>query len=312
MSMTALNVESLSVEYKGQTETIRAVDNVTFSLESGESLGIVGESGCGKSTLGMALLRSLADSGTASGTIRLGGKSILDMPKADFDARYRWKQISMVFQAAMNSLDPVYTIDAQLHEVLAEHKYEGDYQGAIRRTVNAVGLDTNILDRYPHELSGGMRQRIVIAMALLLEPQLIIADEPTTALDVLVQSQIIKVLTELKKSGTSIILITHDLALLSEIADKIAIMYAGQLVEMCSAKEIYTNPQHPYTRALIAATPTLDGKFPKSIPGSPPNLAVQNTACRFMPRCAEAFSKCECDPPTFSKDSRYTRCWLYE
>ena len=310
--MVALKVNSLNVEYANQTGTIRAVDGATFSLESGQFLGIAGESACGKSTLGLALMHSLPDNGVASGHISLDGKSILDMDNDNFDATYRWKHIAMVFQAAMNSLDPVYTIDEQIREVLDEHSYDGNRDEIINNALDTVGLNNNVRYKYAHELSGGMRQRIVIAMALVLKPQLVIADEPTTALDVLVQSQIIKVLQNLKKNGTSIILITHDLALLSEIADKIAIMYAGQIVEICSAKDIYTNAQHPYTKALIAATPTLQGTRPQSIPGSPPNLLIQDPACRFRSRCVFAFEKCKCDPPTFEKDSRFTRCWLYE
>ena len=242
----------------------------------------------------------------------LGGESILDMNERSFDSSYRWKQIAMVFQAAMNSLDPVYTIGDQMREVLYEHAHDSDVEETVGSAVNAVGLDARILDRYAHELSGGMRQRVVIAMALLLNPRLVIADEPTTALDVLVQSQIMRVLAGLKEKGTSMIFITHDLALLSEVADKIAVMYAGQIVELGGARDIYTDARHPYTQALIAATPTLRGTTPRSISGNPPDLARPGSSCRFMPRCARAFAKCKIDPPVFGTRSAYARCWLYE
>ena len=192
---------------------------------------------------------------------------MLAMKGRDYDATHRWKRVSMVFQAAMNSLDPVYTIGEQLAEVLEEHKRARGADDAIASAIRDVGLEGSVLRQYPHELSGGMRQRAVIAMALLLEPRLVIADEPTTALDVLVQSQVIGVLRRLRQRGTSVIVITHDLALLSEIADVVAIMYAGQIVELGCAREIYDSPRHPYTQALIAATPTIHGDAPQHISG---------------------------------------------
>ena len=308
----SLDVRSLCVEYERGGQRIRAVDGASFSLGPGESLGIAGESACGKSSVGLALMRSLPAGGSASGRVRLGGESILDMPESEFDASYRWKRVSMVFQAAMNSLDPVYTIGDQLAEVMAEHGRGAEAGDAALRAVEAVGLGPQVLHRYPHEISGGMRQRAVIAMALMLDPQLVIADEPTTALDVLVQAQVMDVLAGIKARGASIVFITHDLALLAEIADKVAVMYAGQIVEFGEARQIYSDAQHPYTQALIAATPTLGGVMPQSIPGAPPDLARPGTACRFAPRCARAFEKCARDPPEIRNDSGYARCWLYE
>ena len=310
--MAMLEVDSLCVEYATAGGRLMAVDGATFSLGAGEALGIAGESACGKSTLGMALMRSLPAGTSVTGSARLDGTDMLAMKGRDYDATHRWKRVSMVFQAAMNSLDPVYTIGEQLAEVLEEHGRARGADDAIASAIRDVGLEGSVLRQYPHELSGGMRQRAVIAMALLLEPRLVIADEPTTALDVLVQSQVIGVLRRLRQRGTSVIVITHDLALLSEIADVVAIMYAGQIVELGSAREIYDRPRHPYTQALIAATPTIHGDAPQHISGRPPDMARPGKACRFMPRCAHAMEKCNVDPHVFGDPARYTRCWLYE
>jgi peptide/nickel transport system ATP-binding protein len=218
----------------------------------------------------------------------------------------------MVFQGAMNSLDPVYTIKQQFVEVLKEHDYAGDSEKLILDSINSVNLDESVLKKYPHELSGGMKQRIIIAMALLLKPKLVIADEPTTALDVLIQAQIINLLKKLKKDGMSIMLITHDLAVLSEIADKVGIMYGGQMIEFGSSQDIYKNPMHPYTKGLLESIPTLHGGKPKYIKGNPPDLLSPKEGCKFIDRCPEAMEKCKKDPPRFKTDSGYVMCWLYE
>jgi len=218
----------------------------------------------------------------------------------------------MVFQGAMNSLDPVYTIKQQFVEILKHHKYEGDSDKLIFKAINSVNLDESILKKYPHELSGGMKQRITIAMALLLKPKFVIADEPTTALDVLIQAQIVNLLKKLKKDGMSIMLITHDLAILSEIADKIGIMYGGKMIEFGSSNAIYKNPKHPYTQGLLESIPTLHGGKPKFIKGNPPDLLSPKEGCKFMDRCPEAMEKCKKDPPRFKTDSGYVMCWLYE
>ncbi|HSD04880.1 MAG TPA: ABC transporter ATP-binding protein, partial [Nitrosopumilaceae archaeon] len=197
--------------------------------------------------------------------------------------------------------------------VLKQHHYKGNYDDIISEMVNSVGLDISVLKKYPHELSGGMKQRIVIAMALLLKPKFVIADEPTTALDVLVQAQIINLLKKLKKDGMSIMLITHDLAIISEIAEKIGIMYAGKLVEFGNASEIYKNPKHPYTQALLESIPSLKIKKEiKYIKGNPPNLLNPPEGCRFYDRCPHAMEKCKKDPPRFKTNSGYVHCWLYE
>ena len=218
----------------------------------------------------------------------------------------------MVFQGAMNSLDPVFTIKEQFLEILKQHNFEGDAEQVISDAMHSVSLDENVLKKYPHELSGGMKQRVVIAMALLLKPKFVIADEPTTALDVLIQAQIVNLLKNLKKDGMSFMLITHDLAVLSEIADKIGIMYGGQMVEFGSSEEIYKNPKHPYTQGLLESIPTLKGNTPKYIKGIPPSLLDAPTECRFIERCPLAIEKCKQVPPKFKTETGYVRCWLYE
>jgi len=247
-----------------------------------------------------------------SGKVSFDGESILDLTESKFDTDYRWKKISMVFQGAMNSLDPVYTIKQQFVEVLKEHDYRGDSEKLILDSISSVNLDESVLKKYPHELSGGMKQRIIIAMALLLKPKFVIADEPTTALDVLIQAQIVSLLKKLKKDGMSIMLITHDLAVLSEIADKIGIMYGGGMIEFGSSQDIYKNPKHPYTKGLLESIPTLHGGKPKYIKGNPPDLLSPKEGCKFIDRCPEAMEKCKKDPPRFKTNSGYVMCWLYE
>ena len=306
-----LSISGLFSRYSSSQGPVYAVDDVDFELNSGESIGIAGESACGKSTLGLSLIRMLSG-GESFGKIVFNGDSILDLSESDFDNQFRWKKISMIFQGAMSSLDPVFTIKQQFVEILKQHNFDGDIDNLILDSINSVYLDKNILKKYPHELSGGMKQRVIIAMALILKPQFVIADEPTTALDVLIQAQIINLLKILKKDGMSFMLITHDLAVLSEIADKIGIMYGGQMVEFGSSKEIYSNPKHPYTQGLLESIPTLKGNTPKYIPGTPPSLLDAPTECRFIARCPLAIEKCKQLPPKFKTDSGYVRCWLYE
>ena len=218
----------------------------------------------------------------------------------------------MIFQGAMNSLDPVFTIKNQFIELLHQHGFNGDKTKAIHDAVESVGLNQSVLSKYPHQLSGGMKQRVVIALALILKPRLVIADEPTTALDVLTQSQIVNMLKRLKRDGMSFMFITHDLAVLSEIADKIGIMYGGQMIEFGASHEIYNDPKHPYTKALLDSIPRLRGGPPKYIPGVPPSLLDPPTQCRFIERCPLAVEKCKQVPPEFQTTSGYVRCWLYE
>jgi peptide/nickel transport system ATP-binding protein len=311
-----LIVSRLKAYYFTENGPIRAVDGINFKLSDGESLGIVGESACGKSTLAAALMQSIESPGRiVEGSITLGGADITQMSSSEFDSKVRWKKIAMVFQGAMNALDPVYTIESQLREILREHRFQGKIDEKVAQSLQQVGLDLSIAKRFPHELSGGMKQRVVIAMALLLDPDILIADEPTTALDMIVQSQIIRLLKKLQKEkGITIILISHDLALVSQLTDKIAIMYAGQLVEVSSTGDIYNNPRHPYTQALIKAIPRLrtEDKKIHFVKGSPPSLLSPPLGCRFYDRCIHAMDICKRNPLEFETETGYVRCWLHE
>ena len=302
-----LKAEGLCATWPGPVYAVHGVD---FEARDGESVGIAGESACGKTTLGLAVMRML-QGGSVSGTITLGNKEILGMPEQEFDSALRWKEVAMVFQGAMSSLDPVFTVKDQLYEVMRRHGRNAGDADALD-AVRSVGLDPGVLSKYPHELSGGMKQRVVIAMALLLRPGLVIADEPTTALDVLVQAQIISLLKSLKGKGMSFVLITHDMAVLSELCDVVGIMYGGQMVEFGALKDVYQNPKHPYTQGLLESVPTLGGKRPGFIPGSPPSLADAPGPCRFMDRCPHAAKKCLEPPPKVRTGRGYVRCWLYD
>jgi peptide/nickel transport system ATP-binding protein len=311
--MPKIEISDLSVDYKTSHGNIHALENVEFQLEDGESIGIAGESACGKSTLGLTIIRMLQGGNIVSGKITFNGESILDMSDSKFDGSMRWKEISMIFQGAMNSLDPVFTIKQQFDDLLKQHGFGDNVDKITRDAISAVNLDYSVLKKYPHELSGGMKQRIVIAMALLLTPKFVIADEPTTALDVLIQAQIVNLLKTLKKNGMSLMLISHDLAILSEVAEKIGVMYGGKMVEFGTSAEIYRNPKHPYTQGLLNSIPTLrKQKKLKFIPGSPPDLSSTKPGCRFFDRCPEAMDKCKTDPPKIKTDSGYVLCWLYE
>jgi peptide/nickel transport system ATP-binding protein len=311
--LTTLSIEELCVEYQLRNKTVHAVDGVSFSLENNESLGIVGESACGKSTLGLAIIRSVPGGRIVKGDIVLDGKSILKISEEEFAKTIRWKKISMVFQGAMNSLDPVFSIKQQFEEILRAHNYSGDHLKTINDAIDSVGLPSTVLDKFPHELSGGMKQRVVIAMALILQPNLVIADEPTTALDVLVQAQIMSLLKKLKKEGMSLVLISHDLGIISEIADKVGIMYAGKMVEFGTLQEVYSNPKHPYTQALLKSMPKIrDDSELTSLKGAPPNLSDIPVGCRFYDRCAHAMEKCRKEPPKIKTKSGHVLCWLYD
>jgi peptide/nickel transport system ATP-binding protein len=311
-----LKVEDLQVYYFTNRGRVRAVDHISFEISGNESIGIVGESASGKSTLGAAIIRSVNPPGKiVKGKIYVNGKNVLDLSESYFNREIRWKKIAVVFQGAMNSLDPVYRISEQLRELMQEHKIKGDFEQLTYQALIDVGLDKSVANRYPHELSGGMKQRVVIAMALLLQPLILIADEPTTALDVLVQAQIMNLLKKLKaERNMNIVMITHDISLISEIADKIGIMYAGQIVELSSSSELLVNPRHPYTQALIKAIPKIHATYNKidSIKGIPPDLASELTGCRFYERCPHAMDVCLQDPPLFKTKTGYVKCWLYK
>jgi peptide/nickel transport system ATP-binding protein len=311
-----LSVRGLRVYYTTSERIIKAVDGVSFEIKENESLGIAGESACGKSTLGSALLRNLQPAAKIiDGSILLDDVDILKLGDSDFSRKIRWKRIAMVFQGAMNALDPVFTIKDQMKEILRNHNIKESDEDLISKSLADVGLEPTVAKKYPHELSGGMKQRIVIAMALLLSPDILIADEPTTALDVLVQTQIIALLRRLKnKKGITIILISHDLAIMSALAEKIAIMYSGQIVEFGNASDIYMNPKHPYTQALISAMPRLNSEKDKVsyIGGHPPDLSNLPSGCKFLSRCPYAMEVCKKDPPQTRTHNGYTYCWLYE
>ena len=306
-----LIVNGLSAQYHTSKGSVYAVDDVDFDLSDGESIGIAGESACGKSTLGLSIIRMLLG-GTTNGEILFDGDSLLNISESEFTEKFRWKKISMIFQGAMNSLDPVFTIKEQFIEILKQHNFHGNLDETIVNAIHSVSLNDVVLKKYPHELSGGMKQRVIIAMALLLKPKFVIADEPTTALDVLIQAQIVNLLKKLKKDGMSFMLITHDLAVLSEITDKIGIMYGGHMVEFGSSHEIYQNPKHPYTQGLLESIPKLKGNVPKYIKGIPPSLLEPPTQCRFIERCPLAIEKCKTVPPKFKTKTGYVRCWLYD
>jgi len=311
--MSYISVIDLKTQYSTSAGIVHAVDGVSFSLEKGESIGIAGESACGKSTLGLSMMRTLQGGKIISGDILLEEKSIIKVSESEFAKNYRWKEISMVFQGAMNSLDPVFTVEYQFHEILKQHRYTGDYNKRIVEAISSVGLDSAVLKKFPHELSGGMKQRIVIAIALLLNPKFVIADEPTTALDLLVQAQIINLLKKLKKDGMSFMLITHDLAIISEIAEKIGVMYGGKMVEFGSSSEVYKDPKHPYTQGLLQSIPSLkENKKPGYIKGNPPPLINPTQGCRFYDRCPHVMEKCKKEPPKIKTNSGYVLCWLYE
>ena len=311
-----LKIEDLHVYYFTDRGRVRAVDDVSFEIKSNESIGIVGESASGKSTLGAAIIRSVNPPGRiVKGRIFVNGRNVLDLSENFFNREMRWKKIAVVFQGAMNSLDPVYKISEQLRELMQEHKIKGDHENLIYQALTDVGLDKSVANRYPHELSGGMKQRVVIAMALLLQPVILIADEPTTALDVLVQAQIMNLLKKLKaERNMSIVMITHDISLVSEIADKIGIMYAGQIVELSKSSELLSSPRHPYTQALIKAIPKIHATYNKieSIKGNPPDMASELKGCRFYERCPYAMDICLQDPPLFIAKSGFVKCWLYK
>ena len=311
--MSFISIENLTTRNNTSKGLVHALEDVTFAINKGESIGIAGESACGKSTLGLSIIQMISNGKIYSGKIQFDGQSLLDIPDDEFDKKIRWKEISMVFQGAMSSLDPVFSIQEQFDEVLKQHNFEGDSKQSIIQSLNSVNLDESVLKKFPHELSGGMKQRVIIAMALILKPKFVIADEPTTALDVLIQAQIVNLFKKLKKDGQSFMIISHDLAVLSEVAEKIGIMYGGRMVEFGDSEEIFLEPKHPYTKGLLESIPVLskDTK-PKFIPGTPPNLVNPSEGCKFYDRCPEAMEKCKKDPPKIKTKTGYVSCWLYE
>ncbi|MEM3507079.1 MAG: ABC transporter ATP-binding protein [Candidatus Bathyarchaeia archaeon] len=319
MAIEKLEVKGLKTYYFTRKGVVKAVEDFSFSLKKGESLGIVGESGCGKTTLGLSIIRLVPASGKiVNGSIKLDGIDILKMDEVIFKKEIRWKKISMIFQGAMNALNPVYTIGYQISEPLIYHLGLSK-KDAIKASMNAlkeVGLNERIVKRFPHELSGGMKQRVVIAMAVVLKPDIVIADEPTTALDVIVQAEIIDLLKKLKNEHKiSIILLTHDLRIIYKIVDKVAVMYAGELVEIGNMEDIFYNSKHPYTQKLLASIPRLKDERSKlgHIPGVPPDLVNPPSGCKFSPRCPYSIDACkEKNPIEIQINHEHSvKCWLY-
>ncbi|MCW4149863.1 ABC transporter ATP-binding protein [Halomonas sp. 18H] len=284
---------------------VRAIDNVNLNIKAGETLGLAGESGCGKSTLAFSISRlHKAPALISAGEIRYRGRDVLSMSPRTL-RQFRWNEVSVVFQSAMNSLNPVITIGEQIIDVIQAHRKvktkEAWRQG--ETLLQTVGLHASRMESFPHQLSGGMRQRVVIAIALALRPRLIIMDEPTTALDVVVEREIMDELYQLKDEfGFSILFISHDLSLMGEIADRIGIMYAGKLVELGAASEVFEQPQHPYTQGLLNSFPTIHGPRERlnGIPGQPLNLLDTPEGCYFQARCEKCFAPCLTDDPALS------------
>lgn len=317
MKKTLLTIENLKVYYYTGKGIVRAVDNVSLTINRREMVGLVGESGSGKSTLGYAIVRLLPPQGKiVGGKIVLDGKNLLKLSSSEM-RKIRGKEIGMVFQDPLTSLDPLQKIGDQIVETILEHVSIGKKEAydMAAKALMEVGLPTDRLDSYPHQLSGGQRQRVMIALATVLKPKLIIADEPTTALDVIVQDRIMELLVSLKEElNTSIILITHDISLAAERADKIAVMYAGHIYEYAYSDEIISKPLHPYTQGLIQSIPDVFVKKEiKEIKGNPPDLVNPPSGCRFHPRCPYAIGKCVREEPPMIRvnENRYVKCWLY-
>jgi peptide/nickel transport system ATP-binding protein len=347
-SQPILRVRDLKLHYFTSKGAVRALDGVSFDLYPGETLGLVGESGCGKTTTGLALLNMPSPPGRiVGGSIVIDGTEIIGLSDRRLRRDLRWSKISMVFQGAMNCLTPVYTIRELMVETYREHSPSGkpngvptaplDHEGLealMTKYLRLVGLPESVLARYPHELSGGMKQRVVIAMALFLEPKIIVMDEPTTALDVIVQAQILNLIKSLKRDlGLSYVFITHDLATEAEIADRIMVMYAGRTAELGTSEDIFgpsendpmatggrrgalhphTGALHPYTQKLLASTPRLRRRVSELafIPGAPPDLIAPPSGCRFAPRCSFARPKCISEePPAAELDvGHLVACW---
>ena len=298
MTDYALEVKNLSMHYDTIDGNVDAVKNISFNVKSGESFGLVGESGCGKTSVAMTLLQLQPENSVITdGSIKVDGNELIGLSENDL-RKIRWDSISIVFQGAMNAWNPVIKIGEQIREAMREHNPESSKKDNIEKInelFRMVGLDESISERFPHELSGGMKQRAVIALALSCDPKIIIADEPTTALDVVIQDQI---LNEIKKVqdllGLSLIYISHDIAVIAEMTDKIAVMYAGSIVEIGPTKSVFESPKHSYTRALLDSTPSIHGEKKKlsSLDGEPPSLINEINGCSFSPRCPSPTTGC--------------------
>jgi len=317
--MPLLDVRNLTTYYMTRRGPVKAVEDVSFAVEKAQAMGLAGESGCGKTTIALSLLRILPPEGKiVRGQILFEGKDIVKMSEKELREHIRWKGIALIFQGAMNALNPVYKIKEQIVEAIKIHEpnvTKREAEERAKKLFELVGLDPSRVDNYPHEFSGGMKQRACIAMALACNPKLLIADEPGTALDVVVQAQILKLLRELKeKLSISLIVISHDLSLITETCDTIAIMYAGKIVEFADIVEMFKKPLHPYAQALIESFPSISSKKYKfvSIPGAPPNLLNPPSGCRFHERCKYAMDICKKEEPEFKEVSKghFVACHL--
>jgi peptide/nickel transport system ATP-binding protein len=312
-----LRIENLRLHFRTTKGDVQAVDGVDLDLDYTEAIVILGESGCGKTSLAKAILRLLPRNvSTYSGQVYLQGKDVMGLDEEEFRQNVRWVQMSLVPQAAMNALNPVLKVGDQVAEPMIVHsgvKREAALAQA-RDMFQRVGVPVDFINRYAFELSGGMRQRVAIAMSLVTAPSLVVLDEPTSALDVLTQANIFNVLKRIKQSlEVSFILITHDIATSSELADRVAVMYAGQIVETSDARRFFTEPLHPYSQKLMASVPRLRADVePDFITGQPPSLLKPPTGCRFKDRCPSRFDRCEEEPPLFGSNRRTVKCWLYD
>jgi peptide/nickel transport system ATP-binding protein len=316
-----LEVEDLKISVHSDGKEITLINGVSFQVNKGETLGIVGESGCGKSITSLSIMGLLQPNVKVSnGSIHLNAKNLVEMPKKAV-RKVRGKEVAMIFQEPMTSLNPVYTVGFQLIEMIRTHMdmSKAEARSHAIKMLELVGIPraNEIVDEYPHQLSGGMRQRVMIAMAISCNPELLIADEPTTALDVTIQAQILDLMRDLqKKRNMSIMMITHDLGVVAEMCDRVVVMYAGQVVEQAEIEELFENPKHPYTKGLLASIPNIeeDKEYLASIPGKVPSPDAMPIGCRFADRCPSAHSKCFAEaPPLFSTENQtQARCWLYE
>ena len=313
-----LNIQNLDVRFPINIGTVRAVEDVNWELRQGEVMGLVGESGCGKSTLGFSILRLLRPPGIiTNGQILFRGDDIVQMSEEEI-LKLRGRKIAMIFQDPLTSLNPLFRIDQHFLETMFTHekslKKKEAYERA-ERMLESLGISPDRLLEYPHQLSGGMRQRIMIGLGLILEPDLLIADEPTTALDVIVEAQFLDLLADLQKTfNLTIILITHNLGNVAQLADRITVMYGGNIVEVAEAQPIFDNPLHPYTQGLLASIPNIKLEQPKleTMPGSPPDLVNPPSGCVFHPRCPKAMDVCRTQKPEITtEDGHLVACWLY-
>ena len=316
MSDVVLDVADLRAWYGTEGDPVRAVDGVSFEIRSGETLGLVGESGCGKSTLGRTILGLLPEGAATAGEIRYRNRNLVTAPPKEVRA-LRGPELGLIFQEPMTRLDPLMTVENHFVETLKAHESDTKEKEMRRRSLDALGamgIPPTRFKQYPHEFSGGMRQRIMIALALVLNPKVLVADEPTTALDVIVEGQILEILADLRRNfDTALLLITHNLGIVAEACDRVAVMYAGRIVEQGDAREVFAEPAHPYTRALLESIISLATTGLKYIPGAPPSLIDPPPACRFHPRCPSAMRVCSTkDPIEVSIAAGHvTECWLH-